>query len=148
MTIAVLIASNAMALAQEPVAPLKIPPLPPADTAPTFHIKVEGGWASETPLQVIRRELAEESTGSHRIVPGGGTTPPLVAVDVLPAIMGAIKSVRAARYAHAVADARERVAEDLADFCSVNDCSPVAQSPEDGVIIGVGSQGAASRPSP
>jgi hypothetical protein len=120
--------------AQEAVAPLIIPPLPALNEPPTFRIKVESDWRIETPLQVIRRELAEDS-GAHRIVPGGGTTPPLVAVDVLPAIVGFVKQIRDARYAHAVADARERVAEDLAAFCAINDCDTAAQSPAEGVVI-------------
>lgn len=112
---------------------LDIPPWPVGDI-PTFKVKVRGDWPIETNLEFVRRQMAEEAGTAHQIVPGAGMTPPLVTYDVLPAIMRGIKYIRDVRYAHAVDDARERVAEDLAAFCAEHDCEPARPPAGEGVI--------------
>jgi hypothetical protein len=112
---------------------LDIPPLPPAADTPRFKTSTEGQWPVETPLQVIRRELAEAHTS--RPAPVAGITPPLVSVDVLPAILSAIQKVKDARHAHAEADARQMVDEDLQAFCAVHDCDQQPGSASEGVIV-------------
>ena len=112
---------------------IDIPPLPPAADTPRFKTSTEGEWPVETPLQVIRRELAQEHTS--RPAPVAGITPPLVSVDVLPAIMSAIQKVKDARHEHAEAEARQMVDEDLQAFCAVHDCDQPATGGTEGVIV-------------
>lgn len=112
---------------------IDIPPLPPVADTPRFKTSTEGQWPRETPLQVIRRELAEAHTS--RPAPVAGITPPLVSVDVLPAIMSAIQKVKDARHARAEAEARQMVDEDLQAFCAVHDCSQQPASESEGVVV-------------
>jgi hypothetical protein len=116
--------------------PLKIPALPALeDPTPTFRIKIEPDWPIETPLQVIRRELGEEASGPRARHSGvDGMTTPLVSVDVMPMIMSAIASMKAAHHAHLEADAEQRVEAELADFCTVNNCTTLIPAGE-GVVV-------------
>lgn len=51
---------------------------------------------------------------------------PLVKVDVLPLIMGAIRHLRSAYRGHLERAARDLVIAELADFCAVNSCEGAA----------------------
>ncbi|MBM3770902.1 MAG: hypothetical protein FJW27_06375 [Acidimicrobiia bacterium] len=51
---------------------------------------------------------------------------PLVKVDVLPLIMGAIRHMRSAYRGHLERAARDLVIAELADFCAVNSCEGAA----------------------
>jgi hypothetical protein len=115
---------------------LEIPPLPTAEAIPTFKVRVESGRPVETPLDGIRRELGTESGRAGAFVPGtAGGAPPLVTVDIL-AVYGAIrKGVQQARREHAEQEARRQVAEDLAAFCAINDCSQRDPIAAESVII-------------
>ena len=102
---------------------LKIPPVP-LDTTPIFRSKVEGEWPLETPLQVIRRELAEEAHGRRPGVAGtAGGAAPLMSVDLLEIAASVRNALQQSRRQHAEAEARQMVQEELDEFCRVHDCS-------------------------
>jgi hypothetical protein len=133
--------SSAPAVSNGPVEGLKgslfkIPPMPPVEATPTFKLRVEGQWPLETPLEAIRRELGADTKRMRPLVPGtAGGAPPLVTVDLL-AVYGSIKkSIQQARHEHAEREARQFVAEDLAPFCAINDCSHRDEAVTEGVII-------------
>jgi hypothetical protein len=114
--------------------PLYIPP--PSVPAATFHVEVDERWPPETPLDVVRRELAADVGASGRPGPLTGGTPALAQVDVLPAIYGAVHRFQAIRREHAEAAARREVAEDFAQFCAEHDCSATAADQAiEGVIL-------------
>ena len=105
---------------QRPV--LKIPQI---EVLPVFRGSVEVDLPLDTPLQAMRRELAAESGYSKR------------APDIIGAVMGIVKRVKAARRAHAEAEIRKAVQEELNAFCAQHDCSVLADGPPpiEGVII-------------
>lgn len=112
--------------------PLYIPP--PSVPQATFHVEVDERWPPETPLDVVRRELAADVGAAGRPGPSTGGSPALAQVDVLPAIYSAVHRLQAMRHEHAEAQARREVAEDLAEFCATHDCSAAGQTIE-GVIL-------------
>jgi hypothetical protein len=111
---------------------LQLPPLPPPPL--TFRAEVE--VTLETPLDVIRRELATEARGSLPTLPGPKEVAvPLVSYDVLPAIVGLVNKIKAIRREHAEADARRMVQAELDAFCQTHDCSTGGGEPlSEGVI--------------
>jgi hypothetical protein len=94
---------------------LKIPPI---DPTPVFRATITE-TPFENPLQGMRRELAEDP-GGH-----GGAG----GFDVLPAVMGIVKSIKAARRAHAEAEIRKDVQAALNAFCAEHDCSVLESGP-------------------
>jgi hypothetical protein len=102
---------------------LKIPPL---EVLPVFRGSVEVELVLDTPLQAMRRELAEDSGYSGRR-----------GVEVLGAVMGIVKRVKAARRARAEADVRQEVQAELNAFCAEHDCSVLegGSPPIEGVIL-------------
>jgi hypothetical protein len=117
---------------------LDIPPLP--EIATTFRLTIE-----EKPFPVgsvmdeMWRDIAANPT-----LPGPGPIPgraqapvPLVGVDALPALMGLVNSIRAARRASAERAARKEVQEALAAFCATHDCSVTEPgvSPSEGIVV-------------
>ena len=103
---------------------LKIPPI---DPTPIFRATITE-TPFENPLQGMRRELAEN--------PGavGGR---LGGVDVLGAVMGIVKSIKAARRAHAEAEIRKDVQAALNAFCAEHDCSVLESGPPplEGIVL-------------
>jgi hypothetical protein len=67
--------------------------------------------------------------------PWKGGAPVKPGFDILPALIGLVNKVKAIRYAHAEADARRMVQEELAEFCSTHDCSQVLQEPAEGSVL-------------
>ena len=109
---------------------LKHPPalkIPPIDPTPVFRATITEA-PLENPLQGMRRELAEN--------PGavGGR---LGGFDVLGAVMGIVKSIKAARRAHAEAEIRKDVQAALNAFCAEHDCSELENGPPpmEGIIL-------------
>ena len=102
---------------------LKIPPLEPA--IPVFRGSVEVDLPLDTPLQAMRRELAADSGYSGR------------GPDIIGAVMGIVKRIKAARRAHAEAEIRKEVQAELNVFCAEHDCSVLEDGPPpiEGVII-------------
>ena len=105
--------------------PIRIPaPPPPAE--PSFHIEVEGKPPLETALEAVRRELAAERHPPRGVTPLYGIGGVAGAnVDVLPAILGLVRSIQRARYERAERQIHADVTAELAGFCAVNDCSAV-----------------------
>jgi hypothetical protein len=103
---------------------LKIPTL---DPTPVFRATLTEA-AFENPLQGMRRELAEHPTGV------GGR---LSGFDVLGAVMGIVKSIKAARRTHAEAEIRKDVQEALNAFCAEHDCSVLESGPPpmEGIVL-------------
>jgi len=103
---------------------LKIPPI---DSTPVFRATVTEA-AFENPLQGMRRELAENPTGV------GGR---LGGFDVLGAVMGIVKSIKAARRAHAEVEIRNEVQAALNAFCAEHDCSVLESGPPpmEGIVL-------------
>jgi hypothetical protein len=101
---------------------LKIPAI---DPIPVFRASVEE-ILLETPLQVVRRELAADSGYT------GGT-----GRDVLPLIMGVVKSIRGAYRAYSEARIRKEVQAALTAFCAEHDCSVLEAGPPpiEGVVL-------------
>ena len=100
--------------------PLRIPP-PPADVAPVFRVEIKGERHLETALDAARRDIA-----GHPFLDAGPTTSPLLfQVDVLPAIVGAVRSVQKARYEAAERRIHAEVSAEHAQFCEANDCSQI-----------------------
>jgi hypothetical protein len=107
---------------QRPV--LKIPPI---ESMPVFRATVEGEAPFDNPLQGMRRELAEYPTGV------GGR---LGGIDVLPAVMGIVKSIKSAYRAHAEAEIRKEVQAALDAFCAEHDCSVLeGPPPMEGIVL-------------
>jgi len=109
---------------------LKRPPaqkIPQIDPTPVFRATVTEA-AFENPLQGMRRELAENPG------PVGGR---LGGFDVLGAVMGIVKSIKAARYAHAEAEIRKDVQAALNAFCAEHDCSVLENGPPpmEGIVL-------------
>ena len=102
---------------------LKIPPI---DPTPIFRATVEADAPLENPLQAMRRELAEDP-GRH-----GGS-----GFDILPAVMGIVKSIKAARRAHTEAEIRKEVQAEIDAFCVEHDCSVLENGPPpiEGIIL-------------
>ena len=101
---------------------LKRPPglkIPPIDPTPVFRATITEA-PFENPLQGMRRELAENPG------PVGGR---LGGFDVLGAVMGIVKSIKAARRAHAEVEIRKEVQEALNAFCAEHDCSVLENGP-------------------
>jgi hypothetical protein len=111
---------------------LQLPPLPLPP--PTFRAEVIEKL--ETPLDVIRRELATEARGSMPTLPAPvGVAVPLVSFDVLPAIVGLVNKIKQIRREHAEAEARRMVREELAAFCKTHDCTEIERQPvSEGVL--------------
>ena len=109
---------------------LKRPPalkIPPIDSTPVFRATITE-VPFENPLQGMRRELAENPG------PVGGR---LGGVDVLGAVMGIVKSIKAARRAHAEAEIRKDVQAALNAFCAEHDCSVLESGPPpmEGIVL-------------
>ena len=101
--------------------------IPPIDPTPVFRATITEA-ALENPLQGMRRELAENPTGV------GGR---LGGFDVLGAVMGIVKSIKAARRAHAEAEIRKDVQAALNAFCAEHDCSVLESGPPpmEGIVL-------------
>jgi hypothetical protein len=94
---------------------------------PVFRATVEGEAPFDNPLQGMRRELAEYPTGV------GGR---LGGIDVLPAVMGIVKSIKSAYRAHAEAEIRKEVQAALDAFCAEHDCSVLeGPPPMEGIVL-------------
>ena len=102
---------------------LKIPPI---DPTPVFRATITEA-PFENPLQGMRRELAEDPGGHGG--PGG--------INVLGAVMGIVKSIKAARRAHAEAEIRKDVQAALNAFCAEHDCSVLESGPPplEGIVL-------------
>jgi hypothetical protein len=102
---------------------LKIPP--PVEFVPVFRATIDERLF-ETPLQGMRRELAEDS--GYRGTGG---------VDVLALAMGVVKSIKGAYRAHSEARIRKEVQEALDAFCAEHDCSVLEDGPPpmEGIIL-------------
>ena len=90
----------------------------PVEITPIFRAKVDVDLPLETPLEAIRRELAESSGYSGR----GG-------IDILALGMSLVRKIQDVRRAHAEANARREVQEALAAFCATHDCSVLESGP-------------------
>ena len=103
---------------------LKIPPVEPSLT-PVFRVTIVDK-VLDTPLQAMRRELAEDSGYSGR----GG-------VEIIGLVMGMVRSIKAAHRAHEEAAIRKEVQEALDAFCAEHDCSVLADGPPplEGVVL-------------
>ena len=101
---------------------LKIPPI---DSTPVFRESIEEK-PFDNPLQGMRRALAED--------PGGHGSSGL---DVLPLVMGMVKSIKAAHRAHVEAEIRKDVQAALDAFCAEHDCSAIADGPPpmEGIVL-------------
>ena len=104
-------------------APLKVPP--PVEFVPVFRATIDERLF-ETPLQGMRRELAEDS--GYRGKAG---------VDLLPLAMGVVKSIKSAYRAHSEARIRKEVQAALDAFCAEHDCSVLADGPPpmEGIVL-------------
>lgn len=102
---------------------LKIPP--PVEFVPVFRATIDERLF-ETPLQGMRRELAEDS--GYRGKAG---------VDVLALAMGVVKSIKGAYRAYSEARIRKEVQEALDAFCAEHDCSVLADGPPpmEGIVL-------------
>ena len=102
---------------------LKIPPL---EVLPVFRGSVEVELVLDTPLQAMRRELAQSSGYSGAR-----------GVDVLGAVMGIVKGIKAARRTRAEAEIRREVQAELNAFCAEHDCSALEDGPPpiDGIVL-------------
>ena len=102
---------------------LKIPP--PVEFVPVFRATIDERLF-ETPLQGMRRELAEDSGYRGR-----------AGVDVLALAMGVVKSIKGAYRAHSEARIRKEVQEALDAFCAEHDCSVLADGPPpiEGIVL-------------
>jgi hypothetical protein len=100
--------------------------IPPLEILPVFRGSVVVDLPLDTPLEAMRRELAEDSGYSGRR-----------GVDVLGAVMGIVKRVKAARRAHAEAEIRKEVQAQLNAFCAEHNCAALEDGPPpiEGVII-------------
>jgi hypothetical protein len=105
---------------------LKIPP--PVDFTPVFRATVVDK-VLDTPLQAMRRELAEDSGYSGR----GG-------VEIIGLVMGMVRSIKAAHRAHEEAAIRKEVQEALNAFCAEHDCTVLADGPPplEGIVLPTG----------
>jgi hypothetical protein len=103
---------------------LKIPP--PVDFTPIFRATVVDK-VLDNPLQAMRRELAEDS----------GTPLKCGPCNVLPLVMGLVRSIKAAHRAHEEAVIRKEVQEALNAFCAEHDCSVLADGPPplEGIVL-------------
>jgi hypothetical protein len=99
--------------------------IPPVEAIPVFRATIDEK-PFDNPLQGMRRELEEFSGYSRRS-----------GVDVLPLVMGIVKSIRSARRAHAEAEIRKEVQEALNAFCAEHDCSALSDGPPpmEGIIL-------------
>jgi hypothetical protein len=109
---------------------LKRPPglkIPPIDSTPVFRATITEA-PFENPLQGMRRELAENPG------PVGGR---LGGFDVLGAVTGIVKSIKAARRARAEVEIRKEVQEALNAFCAEHDCSVLENGPPpmEGIVL-------------
>ena len=102
---------------------LKIPP--PVEFVPIFRATIDERLF-ETPLQGMRRELAEDS--GYRGKAG---------VDVLALAMGVVKSIKGAYRAHSEERIRKEVQEALDAFCAEHDCSVLSDGPPpmEGIVL-------------
>jgi hypothetical protein len=100
--------------------------IPPLEVLPVFRGSVEVELVLDTPLQAMRRELAEDSGYSGRR-----------GIDVLGAVMGIVKGIKAARRTRAEAEIRQEVQAELNAFCAEHDCSVLESGPPpiEGIII-------------
>ena len=103
--------------------PLKVPP--PVEFVPVFRATIDERLF-ETPLQGMRRELAEDS--GYRGKAG---------VDLLPLAMGVVKSIKSAYRAHSEARIRKEVQAALDAFCAEHDCSVLEDGPPpmEGIVL-------------
>jgi hypothetical protein len=103
---------------------LKIPPVEPSLT-PVFRVTIVDK-VLDTPLQAMRRELAEDSGYSGR----GG-------VEIIGLVMGMVHSIKAAHRAHEEAVIRNEVQEALDAFCVEHDCSVLENGPPplEGIVL-------------
>ena len=103
---------------------LKIPPVEPS-LLPVFRATVVDK-VLDTPLQAMRRELAEESGYSGR----GG-------FEIIGAVMGIVRSIKAAHRAHEEAVIRKDVQAALDAFCAEHDCSALSDGPPplEGIVL-------------
>ena len=104
-------------------AALKIPP--PVEFVPVFRATIDERLF-ETPLQGMRRELAEDS--GYRGKAG---------VDVLALAMGVVKSIKGAYRTYSEARIRKEVQEALDEFCAEHDCSVLSDGPPpmEGIVL-------------
>ena len=104
---------------------LKIPPI---DPTPVFRATIVDK-VLDNPLQAMRRELAESSGYSGR----GG-------FEIIGAVMGIVRSIKAAHRAHEEAAIRKEVQEALNAFCAEHDCSVLSEGPPplEGIVLPVG----------
>ena len=102
---------------------LKIPP--PVDFTPVFRATVVDK-VLDNPLQAMRRELAESSGYSGRS-----------GFEIIGAVMGIVRSIKAAHRAHEEAVIRKEVQEALDAFCAEHDCSVLADGPPplEGIVL-------------
>jgi hypothetical protein len=107
---------------QRPV--LKIPPI---DPTPVFRATVEADAPFDNPLQGMRRELAEDP----------GTPLECGPCNVLPLVMGIVRSIKAAHRAHVEAEVRKEVQAALDAFCAEHDCSVLSDGPPpmEGIVL-------------
>ena len=99
--------------------------IPPVEFVPVFRATIDERLF-ETPLQGMRRELAEDS--GYRGKAG---------VDVLGLAMGVVKSIKGAYRAHSEARIRKEVQEALDAFCAEHDCSVLSDGPPpmEGIVL-------------
>ena len=99
--------------------------IPPVDPTPVFRATIVDK-VLDTPLQAMRRELAESSGYSGR----GG-------FEIIGAVMGIVRSIKAAHRAHEEAAIRKEVQAALDEFCTAHDCSVLSDGPPpiEGVVL-------------
>ena len=101
---------------------LKIPQI---EFVPVFRATIEE-ILLDNPLQGARRELAAESGYGGK----GG-------VDILPAAMAIVRSIKGAYRAYSEARIRKEVQEALTAFCAEHDCSVLEDGPPpmEGIVL-------------
>jgi hypothetical protein len=99
--------------------------IPPVDPTPVFRAAIVDK-VLDNPLQAMRRELAESSGYSGR----GG-------FEIIGAVMGIVRSIKAAHRAHEEAAIRKEVQEALNAFCAEHDCSVLSDGPPpmEGIVL-------------
>ena len=100
---------------------LKIPTI---DPTPVFRATVEVDLPLDSPLQAMRRELAQDSGYSQKI-----------GRDILPAIMGIVRGIRSAYRAHSEAEIRKEVQAEIDAFCAEHDCTVLEGPPPEGIVL-------------
>lgn len=100
--------------------------IPAIDSTPVFRGSVVVDLPLDSPLEAARRELAADS--GYR----GGR-----GFDILGAVTGIVKSIKAARRAHTEAEIRKDVQAALNAFCAEHDCSVLESGPPpmEGIVL-------------